>query len=208
VADFNSLETIRDTESATENQGVAGSVVPDLVIDCREVTFPKRNRVVWSQPKPKFTWLYVIECEAYSKIGLATSPAARLATLTGACPLDIVLFNAYRVPMALARLSEAWCHRKLSGLHHRAEWFSVAPEEAIKLVQAVADLACRARRAKTRPLYQPEECRRLYALGAPKTIRYPDKPVWEPIRGEPEWIEAQKACQPPVSKPVDKMEHA
>jgi hypothetical protein len=72
------------------------------------------------------------------KVGIATDPRQRLATLQTACPFDLFLHKAIAVPFAEAPAIERQAHRLLARSCVRNEWFETTATEAIAAVQAAA----------------------------------------------------------------------
>ncbi len=82
------------------------------------------------------------------KVGLATDPKQRLATLQTACPFDLFLHLAVAVPFAEARAIERTAHRLLARSCVRNEWFETTAKEAIAAVRkAVAGRPARSAQA-------------------------------------------------------------
>ncbi len=69
------------------------------------------------------------------KVGIATDPRQRLATLQTACPFDLFLHLAVAVPFGEAHAIERRAHRLLARSCVRNEWFETTREEAIGAVQ-------------------------------------------------------------------------
>lgn len=180
------LDEIVSHPLSTEIQELIPQSVPPKLgpaIDCSDVTFPKTPRS-YSEHRAKHSWLYVMTCETFTKIGLATDPILRLASLTGSIPFQVALHNAYRVPRDIAVLSESWCHRKLHAYWHRAEWFAVEPEDALAVVKLVAAAASKARRGRTKAFFEEGGNPRGYEISTPAALRNINKPLWVPYRGE------------------------
>ena len=70
------------------------------------------------------------------KVGIATDPKQRLATLQTACPFDLFLHLAVAVPFGEAHAIERAAHRLLARSCVRNEWFEATAAEAIQAVQA------------------------------------------------------------------------
>ena len=86
---------------------------------------------------PQHRHVYVIGPPVgLQKVGLATDPKQRLATLQTACPFDLFLHLAVAVPFAEAHAIERRAHRLLARSCVRNEWFEVSPAEAIAAVKS------------------------------------------------------------------------
>ena len=119
-------------------------------------------------PRPH-RYVYVIgPSQGLQKVGIATDPRQRLATLQTAVPFDLHLHLAVAVPFHEARAIERGAHRLLARSCVRNEWLETTPSEAIAAVhsatapreaaKAVAQLApaeWRINRAERRPVTPP-----------------------------------------------------
>lgn len=75
-------------------------------------------------------WIYMIGYDEWWKIGLTTkSPELRVNELQNGNPNVLRLAASKLVNDCL--VSEVFIHRRLSGFHHRGEWFH-GPEDKIK----------------------------------------------------------------------------
>ncbi len=89
------------------------------------------------RPPPAHRFVYVIGPPiGLQKVGIATDPKQRLATLQTACPFDLHLHLAAAVPFSEAHTIERRAHRALAKSCVRNEWFEATPTEAIAAVQA------------------------------------------------------------------------
>lgn len=95
----------------------------------------------WSDRRAT-SWIYVIVCGEFVKVGIGKPPVARLASIAGASPYDVSLWGAYAVPRELAIQAEAFCHVALIAHHHRGEWFRADPALAFATVRRIARRAC------------------------------------------------------------------
>ena len=121
------------------------------------------------RPLPPHRHIYVIGPPVgLQKVGIATDPRQRLATLQTACPFDLFLHMAVAVPFEDAHTIERRAHRLLARSCIRNEWFEATPAEAIAAVQSAtapgeaAKLAAqptpaewRINRAERRPIAPP-----------------------------------------------------
>ena len=90
------------------------------------------------RPLPPHRHIYVIGPPVgLQKVGIATDPRQRLATLQTACPFDLFLHLAVAVPFGDAHAIERQAHRLLARSCVRNEWFEATREEAIQAVQSV-----------------------------------------------------------------------
>jgi hypothetical protein len=89
-----------------------------------------------ARPKPAHRFIYVIgPAVGLQKVGIATDPRSRLATLQTACPFDLVLHVAIPVPFGEAHAIERRAHRALARSCVRNEWFEATPVEAVAAVK-------------------------------------------------------------------------
>ncbi len=87
--------------------------------------------------QPSHRFVYVIGPPiGLQKVGIATDPKQRLATLQTACPFDLFLHLAAAVPFGEAHTIERRAHRALAKSCVRNEWFEATPAEAMAAVQA------------------------------------------------------------------------
>ena len=91
------------------------------------------------RPAPLTRFIYVIGPEqGLQKVGLATDPRSRLATLQTASPFDLLLHASVAVPFGHAHAIERQAHRLLVRSCVRNEWFETTPGDAIAAVHAAA----------------------------------------------------------------------
>ncbi len=103
------------------------------------------------RPTPPNRYVYVIGPPiGLQKVGIATDPKQRLATLQTACPFDLFLHLAVAVPFEDAHAIERRAHRLLARSCVRNEWFEATREEAIQAVQSAV-----APRSLAKPVSQP-----------------------------------------------------
>ena len=89
------------------------------------------------RPPPPHRHIYVIGPPVgLQKVGIATDPKQRLATLQTAVPFDLHLHLAVAVPFHEAHAIERPAHRLLARSCVRNEWFETTPAEAIAAVQS------------------------------------------------------------------------
>ncbi|WP_459677882.1 GIY-YIG nuclease family protein [Acidisoma sp. 7E03] len=72
------------------------------------------------------------------KVGMATDPRVRLATLQTASPQDLMIHAAIGVPFGAAPEVESQAHRLLGRMQVRNEWFAITPAEAVFAVYTAA----------------------------------------------------------------------
>jgi hypothetical protein len=90
-----------------------------------------------ARPAPLTRFIYVIGPEqGLQKVGLATDPRSRLATLQTASPFDLLLHASVAVPFGHAHTIERHAHRLLVRSCVRNEWFETTPADAIAAVHA------------------------------------------------------------------------
>ena len=86
---------------------------------------------------PPNRYVYVIgPLVGLQKVGLATDPKQRLATLQTACPFDLFLHLSVAVPFEEAHAIERRAHRLLARSCVRNEWFETTPAEAMAAVKS------------------------------------------------------------------------
>ncbi len=103
------------------------------------------------RPPPPHRYIYVIgPSQGLQKVGIATDPKQRLATLQTAVPFDLHLHLAVAVPFHEAHAIERRAHRLLARSCVRNEWFETTPAEAIAAVQTAT-----APREAAKPVTQP-----------------------------------------------------
>lgn len=82
----------------------------------------QNNRLTQNQPG----FVYFIHCQGFTKIGIATNPRLRIATLRVGCPYPIqTLRIAYVQNMSE---SEHVLHKLMKQFHHQGEWFLIPPD--------------------------------------------------------------------------------
>lgn len=83
------------------------------------------------------TYVYVIRCGEFAKVGIADCTDARAAALRVSCPYPIEVAARRQYPdRASARAAERECHRALAGQEHTGEWFRLAPSSPVEVVTA------------------------------------------------------------------------
>lgn len=87
--------------------------------------------------KDKPTYLYVIRCGEFVKVGIAECTYDRLSGLRVACPYPIELIGRRQYPTKTsARAAERLCHQELAGQAHMGEWFKTAPLDPLAVIIA------------------------------------------------------------------------
>lgn len=91
-----------------------------------------KNHCASKRPLQKPAFVYVIECQGFVKIGVATNPKARLADLQVGCPFTLNLLKAepHCDPYDFERL----LHKKLKSHRGVGEWFKLPPEVLANLL--------------------------------------------------------------------------
>ena len=103
------------------------------------------------RPPPPHRYVYVIgPTQGLQKVGIATDPKQRLATLQTAVPFDLHLHLAVAVPFHEAHAIERGAHRLLARSCVRNEWFETSPADAIAAVNSAT-----APREAAKPIAQP-----------------------------------------------------
>lgn len=88
---------------------------------------------------PALRYVYVIGPEkGLQKVGMATDPRIRLATLQTASPQDLMIHAAIGVPFGVAPEVESKAHRLLGRMQVRNEWFAITPAEGLFAVYTAA----------------------------------------------------------------------
>lgn len=126
------------TETPTENP----AQVQPLSFD-REA-FLKRELPSFTPGNIVPSWVYVMRCERFVKIGISSDVAKRHRGLQGAVPLLVTMANKYTfADRQYAWLAEQECHALLSDYRTFGEWFEVPYELAIGTVRQVVPAARR-----------------------------------------------------------------
>jgi hypothetical protein len=91
---------------------------------------------------PATRYIYVIGPQnGLQKVGFATDPRSRLASIQTASPIDLVLHASIAVPFGQAHSVERLAHEMLAHCRARNEWFDTTPAEAIAAVHAATGTA-------------------------------------------------------------------
>ena len=96
-------------------------------------------------------YLYLIRCgdSNYYKIGVSDNVQARLVSLQGACPYELILEAMCRIGSRQATYNaEAQAHLKLVDCRVRGEWFELREAQVQQLRQDM--VACEARKPQPR----------------------------------------------------------
>ena len=89
------------------------------------------------RPPPPHRYVYVVgPLTGLQKVGIATDPKQRLATLQTAVPFDLHLHLAVAVPFHEAHTIKRRAHRLLARSCVRNEWFETTPADAIAAVKS------------------------------------------------------------------------
>lgn len=83
--------------------------------------------------KPDIRHVYVVEANGLFKIGYATSPARRIASMNCGSPVRVTLLLS--IPTDEYSYLEAVLHAKFQDRHHHGEWFALTPQD-IALIRA------------------------------------------------------------------------
>lgn len=84
------------------------------------------------------TYVYVMVCGKWVKIGMASDINRRLATLQSNCPMPITVDMQKVFPSRLyAIMAEMEAHRLLAEYRIHGEWFTAKPHLARRVVRAV-----------------------------------------------------------------------
>jgi len=93
------------------------------------------------------TYLYVIECEGFLKIGLASDVDRRLKSFTTGSPFELsVVYKRVLEHREAARLAERVAHESLHEHHERLEWFSCNKKTAVEACDSAASFAAETHR--------------------------------------------------------------
>jgi hypothetical protein len=77
------------------------------------------------------TYVYLIACSRYVKIGIARDVAKRLANFQVASPLDMTVVHCREITgTRYAFLCERAAHKMLADYAHRGEWFTASKAKA------------------------------------------------------------------------------
>jgi len=78
--------------------------------------------------KSKISYLYIIVCGEYVKVGFAKDVEHRLSTVQVCNPVPVELVYKHPVKSSIIRIIESFIHYKLRQYHVRGEWFKVNPD--------------------------------------------------------------------------------
>ena len=90
----------------------------------RKVLSKQHERNPWQKQ-----FIYVVRCDMYVKIGIATDPHKRLSGLQTGCPYLLQLLKYWPSPDAPTEEDEI--HSLLEPYRHRGEWFKL-PDDILK----------------------------------------------------------------------------
>ena len=83
-------------------------------------------------------FLYLMECEHFVKVGIATNTQARRAELQRSNPFKIRILWSKKFEFKMfAMIAERAVHRALGDWRHAGEWFTVSPEQARAAISMV-----------------------------------------------------------------------
>lgn len=87
-------------------------------------------------------FVYLMQCERFVKVGIATDPQKRWAGLQGANPFPVRLAGKFRFDdRSYAYLAEQACHRVMAAHRTFGEWFDVPYDSAKAVVRRVVPAA-------------------------------------------------------------------
>lgn len=89
------------------------------------------------------------------KIGVATSPSARLTKLATGSAVPIRVLYEAPVPAEIARDVEAFAHALLATRHQHGEWFRVSLDEAVSAIREAIAAVERGERARKKSVGRP-----------------------------------------------------
>ncbi len=73
------------------------------------------------------SWVYLIHCQHYYKIGIANDVEARMIQLATGNPFEITLVSCYEFKNA--SVVETSIHQRFSGSRKRGEWFELSEKD-------------------------------------------------------------------------------
>jgi len=129
-------------------------MIPPILSDseCLEIGFDRAAFMLTpashSGDREGLTYVYVLQCGEYVKVGVAVDVHSRVEALQAGNPYPITV--AVKLPLESklnALLCERTIHSCLSAYAHQREWFKCPADHAAKVATAVHE-ACREIRAK------------------------------------------------------------
>jgi len=86
------------------------------------------------------TFLYLMQCEHFIKVGIAVDTQARRAELQRSNPFPIrILYRRQIEAKAFAMIAERGVHRRLCEWQHAGEWFTATPAQAREAIAMVCN---------------------------------------------------------------------
>ncbi len=96
------------------------------------INYAVKSELKRKKRRPSF--IYLIACHDFVKVGIADNPKFRLGSLQVGCPYDLKMLATFRVSNCMeaeARLHAIWKRYEIRG-----EWFRVPPSELAHAVNA------------------------------------------------------------------------
>ena len=90
---------------------------------------------IFAEQKEKGLFLYILKCDIYYKIGIASNIKSRLNSLQCGNPFDIDLL--YKKRIKDARELEKNLHNGLISLKHKREWFILEDDFVKDLIEFI-----------------------------------------------------------------------
>ena len=88
------------------------------------------------------SFLYIIKCSKYYKVGISSSPEARLSTFSTGTPFNMAIVHEIEFKKReSANLAEKVAHSRLSDYRVRMEWFHHDLEKIILICDEAAKFA-------------------------------------------------------------------
>lgn len=102
--------------------------------ECLRVT-DTSNTIYQKVKIPDASYVYILQCKDFIKVGVSKNPKKRLAQIQTCNPNHVDLAYAHMCPEACSKDIEKMVHEKLSKHRVNGEWFSCSAETVIKHLQ-------------------------------------------------------------------------
>ncbi len=89
-----------------------------------------------------YNYIYVMKCEHYMKIGMASNFENRLAAISCCTPFEVSILDTFELDDKVsASVAEKLCHDELkkANYHKKLEWFHLT-EESLKIVKQCVEI--------------------------------------------------------------------
>lgn len=86
------------------------------------------------------SFVYLMRCGDYIKVGHAVNPTRRLHEIRCANPARVSLEHVIECDLAAVPIMEGLVQGLLINYHHRGEWFAMSPKTAMGIIDKAVDL--------------------------------------------------------------------